>query len=97
MKFTHKMLAAALLALGVGSGAAQAQSSVTLYGVLDGGLRYSSVSLANSDAVTNIGAAYGVQSGNRFGLRGVETLGNGNSAMFQLENGFVSDTNQNSC
>ena len=88
MKFTHKMLAAALLALGVGSGAAQAQSSVTLYGVLDGGLRYSSVSLANSDAVTNIGAAYGVQSGNRFGLRGVETLGNGNSVMFQLENGF---------
>jgi predicted porin len=88
MKLTNKMLAAALLALGVGSGAAQAQSSVTLYGLLDGGLRYQSVSLANSDAVTNFGGAYGVQSGNRFGLRGTESLGNGNSAIFQLENGF---------
>jgi predicted porin len=88
MKFTHKMLAAALLALGVGSGAAQAQSSVTLYGILDGGLRYQSISLANGDSATNFGGAYGVQSGNRFGIRGVEDLGNGNRATFQLENGF---------
>jgi GBP family porin len=88
MKFTNKMLATALLTLGVGSGAAQAQSSVTLYGLIDGGLRYQSVSLANSDAVTNFGGAYGVQSGNRFGIKGVEDMGNGNKAMFQLENGF---------
>jgi predicted porin len=88
MKFTHKMLAAALLALGVGSGAAQAQSSVTLYGILDGGLRYQSISLANGDGATNFGGAYGVQSGNRFGIRGVEDLGGGNKATFVLENGF---------
>jgi general bacterial porin, GBP family len=80
------LLAAALLA-GF-AGAASAQSSVTLYGVLDGGLRYSSVSLANGTGVTNFGAAYGVQSGSRWGMRGVESLGNGNNAMFQIESGF---------
>lgn len=80
------LLAAALLA-GF-AGAASAQSSVTLYGILDGGLRYSSVSLANGDGVTNFGGAYGVQSGNRWGMKGVESLGNGNNAMFQIESGF---------
>lgn len=88
MKFTNKMLATALLALGIGSGAAQAQSSVTLYGVLDGGLRYQSLSLANGEGVSNFGGAYGVQNGNRWGIKGVESLGNGNNAIFQLESGF---------
>lgn len=80
------LLAAALLA-GF-AGAASAQSSVTLYGILDGGLRYSSVSLANGDGVTNFGGAYGVQSGNRWGMKGTESLGNGNNAIFQIESGF---------
>jgi general bacterial porin, GBP family len=80
------LLAAALLA-GF-AGAASAQSSVTLYGVLDGGLRYSKVSLANGSGYSNFGAAYGTQAGNRFGMRGVESLGNGNNAMFQIESGF---------
>jgi len=80
------LLAAALLA-GF-AGAASAQSSVTLYGILDGGLRYSSVSLANGEGFTNFGAAYGVQSGNRWGMKGVESLGNGNNAIFQVESGF---------
>jgi len=84
------LLAAALLA-GF-AGAASAQSSVTLYGILDGGLRYSSVSLSNGTGVTNFGGAYGVQSGNRFGMRGVESLGNGNNAVFQIESGFTLGT-----
>ena len=83
----NKLSAAVLATMALGT-TAQAQSSVTLYGILDGGLRYQSVSLANGDGVTNVGGAYGVQNGNRFGLKGVESLGNGNSAMFQLENGF---------
>ena len=86
MQFNKTLVAAAVLAMG--ATAAQAQSSVTLYGILDGGLRYQSVSLANGDGVTNFGGAYGVQSGNRFGLKGVEDLGGGNAAIFQLENGF---------
>ena len=80
------LLAAALLA-GF-AGAASAQSSVTLYGVLDGGLRYQQVSLANGDGVNNIGLAYGQQSGNRWGMKGVESLGNGNNAIFMIESGF---------
>ena len=86
MQFNKTLVAAAVLAMG--ATVAQAQSSVTLYGLLDGGLRYQSVSLANGAGLSNFGGAYGVQSGNRFGLRGIESLGGGNSIMFQLENGF---------
>lgn len=80
------LLAAALLA-GF-AGAASAQSSVTLYGIVDGGLRYQQVSRSNLDGTNNVGLAYGQQSGNRFGMRGVESLGNGNNAIFMLESGF---------
>jgi predicted porin len=80
------LLAAALLA-GF-AGAASAQSSVTLYGLVDGGLRYNNVSYSNGNGASNFGLAYGQQSGNRFGLKGVEDIGGGNKAMFVLENGF---------
>jgi GBP family porin len=80
------LLAAALLA-GF-AGAASAQSSVTLYGIVDGGLKYTNVSLSNGSGATNFGLAYGQQSGNRFGLRGVEDIGGGNKVTFTLENGF---------
>jgi len=79
-------LSAALLA-GF-AGAASAQSSVTLYGVVDGGLRYQQVSRNNLEGVNNMGVAYGQQSGNRFGMKGVESLGNGNNAIFMIESGF---------
>jgi GBP family porin len=86
MKVTHKLaVLAAALALG---SAAQAQSSVTLYGILDGGLRYQTVSLQNQDSATNAGMAYGSQSANRLGFRGVEDLGNGNRVAFTIESGF---------
>jgi len=80
------LLAAALLA-GF-AGAASAQSSVTLYGVLDGGLRYQQVSRENLEGTNNFGLAYGQQSGNRWGMKGVESLGNGNNAIFMIESGF---------
>ena len=86
-KLLKKTLLSATLLAGC-AGAASAQSSVTLYGILDGGLRYQSVSLASGDGVNNFGAAYGQQSGNRFGMKGVESLGNGNNAIFMLESGF---------
>jgi GBP family porin len=85
MKVTHK-LAVLAAALGLSSAAA-AQSSVTLYGILDAGLRYQTASLQGQSA-SNLGAAYGVQSGNRFGLRGVEDIGGGNRVTFVLESGF---------
>lgn len=85
MKAT-KLLSATALVLGFAA-TAQAQSSVTLYGILDGGIRYQTVSLQDQSA-SNFGAAYGVQSGNRFGLRGVEAIGGGNRITFTLESGF---------
>jgi predicted porin len=68
------LLAAALLA-GF-AGAASAQSSVTLYGIVDAGLQYTNFSYSNSAASTSsLGVKSGGQSGSRFGLKGVEDLG----------------------
>ena len=63
---------------------AHAQSSVTLYGLLDAGVTYTSN--------VNGGKQFAVTSGNidqsLFGLRGVEDLGGGLKAIFTLESGF---------
>lgn len=60
---------------------AHAQSSVTLYGIVDNGLVYET-GLPN-------GHVFGAQSGgwaqSRFGLKGAEDLGGGTQAIFQLE------------
>ena len=88
------LLAAALLA-GF-AGAASAQSSVTLYGIVDIGLQYQSVSLDNAPSSagdltsSRFGMTNGTQSGSRWGLRGTEDLGNGLRAVFVLESGFDS-------
>ena len=76
-----------LIALAVlaASGAAMAQSSVTLYGVADAGVTY----LNGNDNWS------GVTSGNnltsRLGFRGVEDLGGGLKANFVIEGGFNLD------
>ncbi|WP_144113096.1 porin [Paraburkholderia sp. BCC1886] len=63
---------------------AQAQNSVTLYGVADDGLVYSNNAGGHSQLQMNSGNIMG----SRWGLRGTENLGNGLSAVFVLENGF---------
>ncbi len=74
----------ALAALGAFAGAASAQSSVTVYGRVD-------MSLAQqADAVANREMRAG--SGNRLGFRGVEDLGGGLKAVFQIEHRFNADT-----
>ena len=61
-----------------------AQTSVTLYGVLDEGINYTD----------NVGRGHvyelasGYAQGSRWGLKGAEELGGGLKAIFQLENGF---------
>jgi len=85
------LLAAALLA-GF-AGAAHAQTSVTLYGIIDVGLGYNKVKVprdvqANFGSRSRIGMIDGRQSGSRWGLRGSEDLGDGLRATFQIENGF---------
>jgi len=70
---------------------ANAQSSVSLYGVLDAGVRYTSnagINLANTSAKSRLNANSGGKEGTRFGLTGSEDLGGGTKAIFQLESGF---------
>jgi predicted porin len=73
----------ALAALTAFAGAASAQSSVTLYGRVDlsvgKGFGTDAKSMANG-------------SGSRFGVRGVEDLGGGLSALFNIEHRFDADT-----
>ncbi|CAB5686999.1 Outer membrane porin protein BP0840 precursor [Delftia tsuruhatensis] len=74
--------------------AAQAQTSLTLYGIADAGLRYGQgLSAANAPAATSsTGLASGVNTTSRFGLRGREDLGGGLYALFNVETGLNLDT-----
>ena len=82
----------ALAVLPLACSAAFAQSSVTLYGVIDIGIAYQTINSSDSPqfAGSRFGINTGVQSGSRFGLRGSEDMGNGVRATFTLENGFDS-------
>jgi len=83
-----KTLLAAAIAVGF-AGAAQAQTNVTLYGVVDGGMGYTRFKNDQLDNKANkFGLEDGVQQGNRWGLRGSEDLGGGLKAVFQLESGW---------
>ncbi|NWK42794.1 porin [Ralstonia pickettii] len=70
--------------LALAAGFAHAQSSVTLYGLVDAGLVY----VNNQSGHANVESVTGPTSGSRVGLRGTEDLGGGLSAIFTLENGF---------
>jgi predicted porin len=74
------------LALLGASAAAHAQSSVTLYGVLDDSIQY--VHNANTSNHDFVGMFAGNLQGNRWGMKGTEDLGGGLKAVFQLESGF---------
>jgi predicted porin len=75
------------------STAAIAQSSVTLYGIIDQGVNY----ISNAQSIDASGHRVGrtqyttsstVMAGNQLGFRGVEDLGQGYKAIFTLETGF---------
>lgn len=86
-----------IVLLGAATGVAQAATSVTLYGLVDGGIGYSKTKVTQ-DATRfegegwaekrDVGMVDGLLNGNRWGLKGTEDLGNGTSAIFQLESGF---------
>jgi predicted porin len=85
----------ALAALATVAGSAQAQSSVSIYGILDAGfaskesttLKYSSSSNSNSQVITKTSgiAGNGAESSSRIGFRGTEDLGGGLKANFVIE------------
>jgi predicted porin len=79
----------ALAVLGASAGAASAQSSVTLYGIVDIGYSYLDVKRDGVSSVSSIDS--GQQSGSRIGFRGREDLGRGLGAIFQLEAGYQAD------
>ncbi|MEI7297982.1 porin [Paraburkholderia tropica] len=69
-------------------GGAHAQSSVTLYGLIDAGLTY----INNQGGGRLFEFQDGANFGSRFGLKGSEDLGGGLKAIFTLENGFTLGT-----
>jgi predicted porin len=68
--------------------AVHAQSSVTLYGLIDAGLMYTNNVSKSGAGGSLIQATSGNINGSRFGVRGAEDLGGGLKAIFVLENGF---------
>lgn len=87
MKF---LMAASLLGTAV---AAQAQSSVTIFGLMDVGFTRDGGSIASVKGLSTSGTA-----NSRLGFRGTEDLGGGYKAEFWLETGFNVDSgaaNQN--
>jgi predicted porin len=78
----------ALAVLTAITGAASAQSSVTLYGKVDLGLVLDSGNAAGK----SVRISSGVTGGSRLGFKGVEDLGGGLKAAFQLETGYCADS-----
>jgi predicted porin len=91
-----KKLNLALVLAGALTGAAQAQSAVEVYGIVDMGLvreigtkldsGSGAIPLSDGNKITS-----GTQSGTRIGFKGKEDLGNGLSALFVLETGIAAD------
>ena len=81
------IIAAGLTGICAASGA-WAQSSVTLYGSLDAGVAY----ISNAGGHAKWIEEQGNMQPDRWGLKGVEDLGGGTKAIFQLENGFYTNT-----
>src|SRR5882757_3893721 len=79
------------LAAAVLSSSVAAQSSVTLYGLIEDGVDFYNNSAGKNLLETRDGAFTGIY-GSRWGLTGEEDLGGGMSTVFRLENGFNSST-----
>ena len=85
------LIAAAVMAA---SGVAFAASNVTLYGVVDTSAVFTHDGGA-TDSKNVIDMQSGFRNGSRWGIKGVEELGNGYAVGFILENGFNSDDGTN--
>ncbi|MGF6439527.1 porin [Paraburkholderia youngii] len=84
---TYFSLSCVALCLGVAASPAHAQSSITLYGSIDESVGY--VSNAKGSSQVLMGP---ISVPDQFGFKGAEDLGGGTKAVFQLENGFFSNT-----
>jgi predicted porin len=84
------VLAAVLTGIILAPAYAVAQSSVTLYGILDSGIEYDTNAQKTRHSAVTLGS--GEVYGNLFGMTGVEDLGGGLKAIFKLEAGFNPNT-----
>ena len=87
-----KLMAAAVAGALAIPGVALAQSSVTLYGTIDGGIRNQSKVINGATDGTVTSATDGLYRTNRWGMKGSEDLGGGLKANFKLEGQYSSDT-----
>ena len=81
----------AVAALSAIAGAAQAQSSVTIYGVLDAGYvnqKSDGAALSARSNASNSFIGQSAEQTSRLGFKGTEDLGGGMSAMFTVETGL---------
>lgn len=89
-----KKTLAALAVLGAFASSAAA-ADVTLYGVVDYGFLYNYTDKQAADGTSaddnTLRLQSGVDAGSRWGIKGVEDLGNGLKVGFQLESGFNAD------
>lgn len=95
MKVTRTAVSTALFvtlgaAASLAAVTARAQSSVTLYGIVDTGVQYYNHASGGGSVVGMPNLTGEVPS--RFGLRGTEDLGGGFKTFFVLENGFALNT-----
>src|SRR5215475_6162328 len=86
------LTALAALAFALATSPLHAQSSVTLYGIVDESVRY--MTHTNKAGDSTVGLGNGGMSESRWGLRGTEDLGGGWSAFFRLENRFYINSGQ---
>jgi predicted porin len=82
VEMKKKLLVGAIA--GLVSAGAFAQSSVTLYGIIDTGVTY----VNNTAGKSQVSMASGINQGSRWGLLGKEDLGGGLKAVFNLESEF---------
>ncbi|NLP60063.1 porin [Paraburkholderia sacchari] len=81
MRFCRKGICSTAFMLAAGG--ANAQSSITLYGIADAFVQF-----LNNDGKQSWSQRSGGSAPSRFGLKGTEDLGGGLKAAFTLENGF---------
>ncbi len=74
------------------TGSALAQSAVTLYGIVDQSVRYTTSTDSARDG--NLALTNGAITNSRWGLKGDEDLGGGLKALFLMEGGFDPQTGQ---
>ncbi|AOB30850.1 porin [Bordetella sp. H567] len=87
--FLSKKAALGLATAGMAAATAHAaETNVQLYGIADVSVRYLSTGAGYQPDNSRISMENGAVTNSRWGLKGTEDLGNGNTAFFRLESGF---------